>query len=64
MTDTLFYTMSLPGCVFGLTNQEKSINYSREEETENDADEYWEHPENNERGAFHIFDNFDGKNCD
>ena len=59
--DTAGYRISLPGSVFDMSNEEKSVGYSREEESD-DNDEYWEHPDNHKRGASDIFDKFDDEN--
>ena len=46
MTDTAGFTISLPSSAFGLSNEEKSVGYSREEKPDDDDDEeddgHWE----------------------
>ena len=66
MTDTAGFTISLPSSAFGLSNEEKSVGYSREETPDDDDDEeddeHWESVDFQDRGAFDIFDYFDDEN--
>ena len=63
MTVTAGFTMPLPSSAFGLSNEEKSVGYCREETTDDDDDEkddeHWESVGFQDRGAFDIFDDFD-----
>ena len=66
MTDTAGFTISLRSSAFGLSNEEKSVGYSREETPDDDDneedDEHWESVDFQGRGAFDIFDDFDDEN--
>ena len=66
MTDTAGFTISLPSSAFGLSNEEKSVGYSREEtpdyDDDEEDDEHWESVDFQDRGAFDIFDNFNNEN--
>ena len=65
MTDTAGFTISLSSSAFGLSNEEKSVGYSRKETPDDDDkenDEHWESVDFQDRGAFDIFDDFDDKN--
>ena len=66
MADTAGFTISLPSSAFGLSNEEKSVGYCREETLDDDDDEedseHWERADFQDRGAFDIFNDFDDKN--
>ena len=66
MKDTTGFAISLPSSAFGLSNEEKSAGYSREETPDDDDDEendeHWESVDFQDRGAFDIFDDFDDEN--
>ena len=66
MTDTAGFIISLPSSAFELSNEEKSVGYSREETPDDDEDEeddeQWEIVDFQDRGAFDIFHDFDDKN--
>ena len=66
MTDTAGFTISLPSSAFGLSNEEKSVGYSKEEtpdgDDEKENDEHWESVDFQDHGAFDIFNGFDDEN--
>ena len=66
VTDTAGFTISLPSSAFGLSNEEKSVGYSKKEtpdgDDEKENDEHWESVDFQDHGAFDIFNGFDDEN--
>ena len=66
MTDTAGFTISLPSSAFELSNEEKSVGYSREETPDGNDDEedeeHWQSVDFQERGVFNIFEDFNDEN--
>lgn len=62
MKDATAYEVPIPISAFAMSSEEKSIGYSRQNDSDDDdEEEYWENPdfENFEdRGAFNFFDEF------
>ena len=66
MTHTVGFAISLPSSTFGLSNEKKSIGYSRKETPDDDDDEeddeHWESVGFQGGSAFYIFIDFDDEN--
>ena len=60
MKDVAAYTVHVPSSAFAMSTAEKSIGYSRQQDSDDDdEEEYWENPDFEDRRAFNIFDEFD-----